>query len=371
VTPALAIALALACIVACGNSRSGKASPPSPCGVVPAVPATSVTAAEAAGAPGLWQFDGSTWAWLANEPPPGPRISDLGVLGGIAYDPGAAQLVHVNEAGTHLWNGQTWLDVRSDTGPSPRLDAQMVYDAARQEVVLFGGRDFKTNGTYLNDTWTWDGRVWHQQTPSSSPDFGFDSANMVWDDANRVVLLLGSIRDQGRGQVVSATWTWNGTNWHRVFPSASPPERFGATMAFDGGRGTAVLFGGFDVSPHRDYNDTWTWDGTTWAEHFPVHVPTTTPTDNGLPGQFAGGVSAYAMAYDPERKVVVLAATDAGVIKTWTWGGSDWTRLQTPISPRAASHMSMTYDTHAHRVLLVVFADPLPYYGPCQPFGVL
>ena len=37
-------------------------------------------------------------------------------------------------------------------------------------------------------------------------------------------------------------------------------------MAFDGARGNAVLFGGSDVSPNRDFNDTWTWDGSDWTQ---------------------------------------------------------------------------------------------------------
>jgi len=75
------------------------------------------------------------------------------------------------------------------------------------------------------------------------------------------------------------------------------------------------------------------------------------------------------MAYDPSRKVVVLVTPDAARIKTWTWDGSDWTQLKTSGGPRAYAHVSMTYDTHSHRILLVAFADPVPYYGPC--FGGL
>ena len=71
------------------------------------------------------------------------------------------------------------------------------------------------------------------------------------------------------------------------------------------------------------------------------------------------------MAYDPFRKVVVLVTPDAGRIKTWTWDGSDWTERQTSGGPRASDQMSMTYDPHSHRMLVVAFADPVPYYGPC------
>jgi Galactose oxidase, central domain len=380
----LTLFLTTSVVVACGTTPASKASSPTPCSVVAASPAVSSASAEAAGAPGLWALDGSTWTWLANEPPPGPRVLNIGmsVSGGIAYDPGASRLMHVNETGTHLWNGQKWIDVSSDAGPSPsRLEAELVYDNARHEVVLFGGRDFESNGTYLNDTWVWDVSTWRlaargltydelQQTPSASPDFGFEAANIVWDNAHHVVLLLSAFRDPASGKRFSATWEWNGSDWRQVFPSASPPTRFGGVMAFDGAHSNAVLFGGFDVSPNRDFNDTWTWDGRAWAERFPAHIPTSSLTDNGLPGPFSSGVGASAMAYDPSRKVVVLVTTDAGRIKTWTWDGSDWTQQQTSVSPRASAHVSMTYDTHSHRMLLVAFADPVPYFGPCSAGGL-
>ncbi len=72
------------------------------------------------------------------------------------------------------------------------------------------------------------------------------------------------------------------------------------------------------------------------------------------------------MAYDPSRKVVVLVTTDEGRIKTWTWDGADWTQQLTSVGPRASANVSITYDTRSHRMLLVVFADPVRSYGPCS-----
>lgn len=47
---------------------------------------------------------------------------------------------------------------RSSTGPMPG----MTYDAARGEVVVFGGVDVQTN-VALNDTWTWNGQDWRSR----------------------------------------------------------------------------------------------------------------------------------------------------------------------------------------------------------------
>ena len=48
---------------------------------------------------------------------------------------------------------QTWTQATPTTSPAARLQHAMTYDAARQQVVLFGG----ANATYFGDTWAWDG----------------------------------------------------------------------------------------------------------------------------------------------------------------------------------------------------------------------
>src|SRR5438128_4978378 len=92
------------------------------------------------------------------------------------------------------------------TAPSPRYDAGMAYDAARGQVVLFGGQDASS---FFGDTWTWDGAAWTLRTPAHSP-----------------------------------------------------PPMCCMGMAYDAARGQVVLFGGYDFAP---IGDTWTWDGTDWT----------------------------------------------------------------------------------------------------------
>ena len=47
-----------------------------------------------------------------------------------------------------------WVLKSPATSPSPHSHFAMAYDAARGEVVLFGGSD---GTSILNDTWVWDG----------------------------------------------------------------------------------------------------------------------------------------------------------------------------------------------------------------------
>ncbi len=66
----------------------------------------------------------------------------------------------------------------------------MAWDAARQRVVLFGGR---ANGPdfYLYDTWEWDGATWTLRNLAASPPP--EPGALAWDGARqRMMLFNGS-----------------------------------------------------------------------------------------------------------------------------------------------------------------------------------
>lgn len=96
-------------------------------------------------------------------------------------------------------------------GP-PRVNAHLVYDDARREVVLFGGYSTEGGGTgRLGDTWTWDGRAWTERQPTRSPS-ARQNAHLVYDEAREQVVLFGGATPGGvRGDM----WTWNGEDWRR------------------------------------------------------------------------------------------------------------------------------------------------------------
>jgi hypothetical protein len=58
-----------------------------------------------------------------------------------------------------LWDGTSWSPIPD--GPSPRVDAVIVYDTSSHVFVLFGG-DTGPDVPTKNDTWLWDGKVWVQ-----------------------------------------------------------------------------------------------------------------------------------------------------------------------------------------------------------------
>ena len=78
--------------------------------------------------------------------------------------------------------------------PPGRIAARMAYDAARQEVVLFGGLD--GTGFPLVDTWIWNGTNWTERHPAPSPSSRYNPA-VAYDGARKEVVLFGGSTGSG------------------------------------------------------------------------------------------------------------------------------------------------------------------------------
>jgi Galactose oxidase, central domain len=260
-----------------------------------------------------------------------------------AYDAATQEvlLFGLQEGGdqTWTWNGATWTEVFPSRNPPERTSATMAYDAANGTVVLFGG--YGASGV-LNDTWTWNGSDWSEQFPPVSPSPRHDAA-MAYDASTSDVVLFGGQSDNG--MLLNDTWTWNGSTWSEQAPGDSPPARIGASMAFDSEGSNVVLFGGFG---YQILNDTWTWNGTTWTQEDPATSPS--------PRWRA------AISDDPAEGSVVLFGglgptpplpSGANALSdTWTWNGSDWVLQSPSTSPPPLFSASMTYDAARQTVTM-------------------
>jgi uncharacterized protein (TIGR03437 family) len=208
----------------------------------------------------------------------------------------------------------------------------MAYDSAHGQVVLFGG----INGLHLlDDTWTWDGSNWTEQSPQASPSFRSDFA-MAYDSTHGQVVLFGGLGHDG---ALNDTWVWDGANWTQIMPQTSPSARADFALAFDSAHGQVVLFGGH-VSGNN-LGDTWVWDGSNWTQESPQ----------------SGPAARYqpAMAYDSVHNQVVLfgGSGNAGNLDdTWVWDGSNWTQQSPQTSPSARYGQAMAYDSAHDFVVL-------------------
>src|SRR5262249_24680381 len=188
------------------------------------------------------------------------------------------------------WDGTTWTQQFPANSPPFRQGASMVYDAATQSVILFGG---KYSAGYLNDTWAWDGTKWNQLRPSASPPSRWD-ASMAYDAVHQQVVLFGGYGAPCGPNSCSKrndTWVWNNGTWRLQHPALSPSPRYGATFDYDPSIHAAILVGGFTAT-NQVLSDTWTWDGTAWTQLSPASSPS--PRGDG------------SMAYDGATQSIVL-----------------------------------------------------------------
>ena len=227
---------------------------------------------------------------------------------------------------TWLWNASGWQCAQPTNRPAPRTSLGLVYDAARGNVVLFGG----LNATQrFGDTWTWNGVGWTRRSVTGPPPL--DGHAMIYDESSQVVLLWGG--RTATGVYSDAVWEWDGTQWTECTGAARPSARFKQGFAYDSMRNLAVGFGGENSSGRND--ETWTRSSASGAWLNPN--PMTAPQVRGW----------HSLAYDPTRDRTLLfggrTGSASGLGDTWEWDGSEWLERTPTTSPQPRHSYGLVY----------------------------
>ncbi len=264
-------------------------------------------------------------------------------------------------------DGQSWIRRTPAESPTARNGARMVYDATRQQVVLFGGggdeaehfevvvadrrvsRGSVGMGRRTVDygwfTWTWDGSNWTKHVTSDRPPDGpvaFDRARGV-----AIVVAAPDARpSDGLDEPQTETWQWDGTSWDQLTSPVIPTRRRDMALSYDVHRQRVVLYGGIQPSeanewppePAHPVLDTWSWDGHTWTPEQPVHRP---------------GARSKAATFATQRGPVLHGGLDASGVtgETWVWTDRDWRQLTGPEPPPACERAS-AYNPDRGEILL-------------------
>lgn len=330
--------------------------------------------------PGLWAWDGNTWARQDRfGPSPGvlgvardPATSRLIALSGgglVRLDPdrwttlltgGAAfyeqtcavydsvrrhVVVHssnvTSERAADGWRQFTYADLGL-----PRDGYSMAFDSNRGRSLIFGGI---TDSFPTNNTWERIDGVWQRAIVPTRPSARAGHA-MVYDAAAGRTVLFGGSTGGFAGPALGDTWLYDGTTW-ALASSSGPPPRYAHALAFDPVRRRVVLFGGVGTNGTSPTlrGDTWEWDGAVWV----------LAASAGPPPR-----SHHAMAFDPARGKVVLFGGDTSLLvktfgsagepyrDTWEWDGSTWT-LQSPGGLGGRVNHALVFDESRGRLLLV------------------
>lgn len=193
-----------------------------------------------------WMFAGGKWTNRTT--PSGPPAvgstqwdADLGSLvfvgGGELF--ANRTLPYCND--TWLYHAGTW----TQTGwPTPCFlhDPSMVYDAHDHEMVLYGGGWGACGALPCNATWTLNGTNWTSRVLTPSPDTQGFSA-MAYDAADQEVVLFGGMIPGGTNGFtrLDTTWVYSAGAWRNVTaPEVGPTSGLGPVLAY----GIAVSLAG-------------------------------------------------------------------------------------------------------------------------------
>jgi hypothetical protein len=239
----------------------------------------------------------------------------------------------------------------------------MVYDEARRQVVLFGGQEAVQNPdaagqglSVLKETWTWDGKTWSQQAPVTSPPAAYRPV-LVYDAKLGRGVALVDVYSEVTQKTTPQTWTWDGSTWAQLHPSTERPGPGFSVAAYDAADGAVVVFGGNVCTGGMQctvVGDTWTFDGKTWTRH--------AAAAGGPPGR-----GPAALAYDPSGGKVVMfggvGSVGTFLNDTWTWDGTRWTQAHPAASPWERSGALAASDTADGQVILYGGGANSQYFG--------
>src|SRR5437762_6171761 len=134
----------------------------------------------------------------------------------------------------------------SDVRPPGRRSPGMVYDAAADRTILFGGYD-SSSGIVYNDTWAYDfeSNSWANRNPPAAPSPRFGMGLAYDARLDRSILFGGA---EGGDNV---TWAYDFTNnsWAVLSTPHSPPTHTFQGIDYDVPSARTIMFRGGLATP--------------------------------------------------------------------------------------------------------------------------
>jgi hypothetical protein len=182
-----------------------------------------------------------------------PRDCSVLLFGGSKVDG------HTVLGDTWRWVAGVWTELHPSPAPPPRVFGALAFDPATSQMVLWGGGAANTGDPYHGDTWTWDGAVWTQRKPATSPSPG--SGTMAYDSGAARLLLVTQ----------HETWAWDGATWLRLGTAPMGVDPLGAFLVSNPTDGATYLFTTVTPDPALPSRlQVFRWASGTWADATPA-----------------------------------------------------------------------------------------------------
>ncbi len=168
-----------------------------------------------------------------------------------------------DETWIYNFTDNSWTNMNPATKPSPRESHSMVYDPLNDRVILFGGYNNNTDN-YNDETWIYNftDNSWINMNPATKPS-ARELHSMVYDTNNDQVILFGGYNYKTT-YYNDETWIYNFTDnsWVNMNPTIKPSARGGHSMAYDSTNDKVILFGGFKAVDNWVENVAWVYNFT-------------------------------------------------------------------------------------------------------------
>lgn len=281
------------------------------------------------------------YKWTQRSPattPPGRRD------GGACYFPHQTAVVIAGGTGNagarhdaYRWGGVNWLT--DGTWSTDLFDFN--------SVAYHAGTDTLVALTATGHTWVYDGITWTQVFPATSPGPNFiaGQGKYMGGSINKTIFCGGTYPPGCTGKSFE-TWSWDGTTWAQIVTTHHPTTRGAFFLSTDGVSDNLYLFGGIDDCGTFTYNaETWVFDGADWTQLTPAHSPSAR--------------SSPAFCYIPDLNVHLLHGGEqppgeATLGDDWVWDETDWTQV-TPCVAMTGNRSRAMMDWDPSRGLGILF----------------
>jgi len=186
----------------------------------------------------MWQLDPITGNWTDVTPPgPGPRFDCVYQCSG-SYDPKTKRAFFVDGDGLWIWDGAIWRIAPTAVEP-PITSPALAYDSARSRAVL----STASESQFPLHTWHWTPTGWTEA--SATNDLGARvHQDMVFDASRGSVVLFGGYRMKPdfSSPPLADTWEWDGNAWSEVSTAVSPPAIQEPALVYGPDKAKVFLF---------------------------------------------------------------------------------------------------------------------------------
>ncbi|MBX3475411.1 MAG: choice-of-anchor D domain-containing protein [Planctomycetes bacterium] len=172
-----------------------------------------------------------------------PVANRLIAFGGLANGMPAAGLWQLDLAAP-ISGWQTL--AATGTGPTARRSATLVYEAANQRMILFGGRAGAANNTIVGEVWALNlsgPPAWTLLSPGGTPPGTRAQHVAVVDHLGRMVI-WGGLDSTGAMHNTTFALDLSTLNWVNLSPTGAPLARVATSAVFDPVNQRMLVYGG-------------------------------------------------------------------------------------------------------------------------------